>query len=115
MGWYRSARRRAACCAASLIGLSMAVVPLVAQSRYDVIPHPIRLVPGEGAFTLGPQTRVLLSEPESDALRRAVALWVGRVRDASGLPLPIEGSASADPRGAILIRVDAAVAGGPAA
>ncbi len=115
MGRYRIARRRAACCAAPLIGLSMAVVPLAAQSRYDVIPHPVRLVPGAGAFTLGPQTRILLSDPESDALRRAVELWVGRVRDASGLPIPIEGSASADERGAILIRVDAAVAGGPEA
>ena len=58
-------------------------------SRYPIIPWPQHLEALDGTFALDSLTQVTLSDSTNEDLRAVAASWVGMVRLASGLSLPL--------------------------
>ena len=84
-------------------------VPIASLSEHRIIPVPSSVTPAAGApFTLGSGTTVVVSTGNADATRVGEYL-VALLRPSTGLPMPVNASDAAAPRGAIVLRL-----GGPA-
>jgi hexosaminidase len=70
-------------------------VPRVVE-RYPIIPAPRRLQARPGEFRLDRETRIMLSDPASAALRTLSELLAAPLRAASGLPLPVSAEPASD-------------------
>lgn len=68
-----------------------------------VVPRPARLERGEGAFVLGPATRL---RTRGAGLRRTAELLQEELRRATGWPFPIETSPKANPAPEVFLRLD---------
>ena len=81
--------------------------PVPLELRYPIVPRPAKLTPGEGGFSIGPSTHVVLA-PEAPAdVRQAVDRWAERIRRAGGPPLPVVAPGPAEDTDAIIVRLDA--------
>jgi hexosaminidase len=85
------------------------------ELRYPIIPRPAALRPAAGEFVIGPSTRIALAANAPDDVRRAVERWAGRVRRASGLPLPVTPATTSEGAGAIVVALDSAAGTAPEA
>jgi hexosaminidase len=84
--------------------LFLAAAPLPGQA---LIPKPVRLEPGAGSFTLGPETHIIAPGPAKPLGERLAAY----LRPATGLPLPVAEAGPA--RDAIRLALEPASADGP--
>ena len=75
-------------------------------TRYSIVPLPQHLAARPGEFRLDAQTRILLSDTTSSALRSVADLLAVPLRAASGLPLPIGPATNAVTPNAFVIRLD---------
>ena len=64
------------------------------DGRFALIPQPAELTAGDGELRLDAGTRIALSDPASEELRRIAELWAAPLRRASGLPLPVAAEAA---------------------
>lgn len=66
----------------------------------EIIPRPLRVVTGSGAFLLDGSVGVMMTDPDDSEARAVAERWVAPLRRGSGLPLPF------GPGGAIRLGVD---------
>jgi len=86
-------------------------VPSAAQ-RYAIVPLPSQLVSRTGELRLDSHTRIILSGTDGATIRPIADLLAVPLRSATGLPLSIESSSSADTAtNAIVLRLDATTTG----
>ena len=61
----------------------------VDNARYSIIPDPVSLIPKEGSFTFGPETRIVVSPLDVDT-RLAAEFLARLVKNPTGLTVPLE-------------------------
>lgn len=82
-----------------------------APTDFTLIPQPAALTPGKGAFTLGPESRILLDDADDGEALRLAEFWAEPVRAVTGWALPTGAGPCRD--GAICIEVSTTDSGGP--
>lgn len=59
------------------------------EPRHPLVPQPVSVEPGGGAFTLTSGTRIVAGSPEDPALRELAEVWAAPFGDGIGLPLSV--------------------------
>ncbi len=93
----------------SLAALTSACATAAPPAPLPLVPRPLAVVPGGGAFDLGPATAVRLAEGSSGEAAAVAERWARSARQATGHPLPVSAGACAE--GSVCVRV---VGRGPA-
>ena len=71
------------------LGVAILAVACASPPPVSVVPLPAHLATGSGAFAIGADTRIALSDPTDAELRRLADVWADSVRAASDVPLPV--------------------------
>ncbi len=89
---------------------------LAQEAPVSVVPWPADAQPREGDFTIDADTRIVVSDPSIEELRRLAATLTTPIREATGLPLELVAVTGPIPPNTILLALDAgadAAAGEP--
>lgn len=84
-----------------LFAVALCLVAATVRAAPAIVPAPVRVVEGEGVFTLGQDTRILTADAEA---RSVAEMLANRLRACTGLPLPVENARLSDrPENSILL------------
>lgn len=83
------------------------------DARYPVVPKPQALAPRAGAFTVGEETRLVVSHPDSAFVVAAADAWARRMRLATGFALEPAAPGAASETDVVAFLLDPTVDRGP--